>query len=184
MGGVKKRAPERLSRTVAPRAPTLAIDARSPYAEPGSRMAAAAIDALLAGAPHLLLLPLGVAIASPALVHTSVWLGFLATGALFVVDLVLLSRYGQTVGKRIVGVRIVRSDGSRASLARLFWLRMALPGVVAMIPLVGWLFELADMAAIFGDERRTLHDRIADTIVVDLRAPLAERVEDLAETFA
>lgn len=167
-----------------PRDASLAVDAQSPLADPGSRLMAAALDALIAGAPHLLLLPLGVALSSAALIHAAVWMGWLAAGVLFVVDLVLLSRYGQTIGKRLVGLRIVRTDGSRASLGRLFWIRSVLPGVIAMIPILGWVFELFDLGMIFGEERRTLHDRMADTIVVDLRAPLVERLDEIAETFA
>jgi uncharacterized RDD family membrane protein YckC len=41
---------------------------------------------------------------------------------------------------------------------------------LALVPLLGWGFALVDPLFVFGDDRRTLHDRIADTIVVDLRA--------------
>jgi uncharacterized RDD family membrane protein YckC len=78
----------------------------------------------------------------------------------------LLYRYGQTIGKRALGIRIVRRDGRRASLARLLLLRMVVPGAVAMIPLVGALIVLVDVLFIFGDARRCLHDLLADTIVV------------------
>ena len=44
---------------------------------------------------------------------------------------VQLHRTGQTLGKKIVGVRIVRTDGSRASLGRIFLLRYMVPGLSA-----------------------------------------------------
>lgn len=91
-------------------------------------------------------------------------LGMVALG---VYQLVLLYRHGQTLGKKIVGIRIVRPDGSRASFPRVLLLRYLVPTLVGAIPLVGPFFTLVDLLFIFGEERRCLHDRIADTIVVD-----------------
>ena len=87
--------------------------------------------------------------------------------ALAVYQLVLLYRSGQTVGKKIVGIRIVRPDGGRASFPRLLFLRYLVPGLIGAIPLVGFLFALVDALFIFAEDRRTLHDKIADTIVVN-----------------
>ncbi len=91
-------------------------------------------------------------------------LAFIAFG---IVQLVLLYRHGQTVGKKIVGIRIVRPDGGRASFPRLLFLRYLVPGLIGAIPLLGPLFSLVNVLFIFGEERRCLHDRIADTIVVN-----------------
>lgn len=84
-----------------------------------------------------------------------------------VVQLVMLHRNGQTMGKRLMGIRIVRSDGTRAGLGRIFLLRALLPNLIAAIPFVGLFFALIDALFIFADDRRCLHDRFADTIVVD-----------------
>ncbi len=84
-----------------------------------------------------------------------------------VVNLVQLHKTGQTIAKRWLGIRIVRSDGSRASLGRILALRSLVPGIIGAIPVIGFLFSLADPLFIFADDRRTLHDKIADTIVVD-----------------
>lgn len=84
-----------------------------------------------------------------------------------VVQLVMLHRHGQTLGKRLMGIRIVRSDGSRAGLGRLFLLRGLVPGLIGAIPMLGMFFALIDALFIFADDRRCLHDRFADTIVVD-----------------
>ena len=35
----------------------------------------------------------------------------------------LVKRNSQTIGKKLVGIKVVRSDGSHASLGRIFWLR-------------------------------------------------------------
>jgi uncharacterized RDD family membrane protein YckC len=84
-----------------------------------------------------------------------------------VVQLVMLHRNGQTLGKRLMAIRIVRSDGSRAGLGRIFLLRSLVPSLIGAIPLVGMFFALIDALFIFADDRRCLHDRFADTIVVD-----------------
>ena len=77
----------------------------------------------------------------------------------------LLSR-GQTVGKLALGIRIVRSDGSAASLGRLLGLRYGVGWALAIVPILGQIFGIVDALLIFRQSRRCLHDNIADTIVV------------------
>ncbi|HEY3517394.1 MAG TPA: RDD family protein [Gammaproteobacteria bacterium] len=86
-------------------------------------------------------------------------LGFIAWAW---ITLLLVARYGQTMAKRLLEIRVVRSDGSDASLGRIFWLRNVVNGLLAVIPLYG----LVDLLFIFGERRQTIHDLIADTIVV------------------
>ena len=64
----------------------------------------------------------------------------LALIAFMVLQLVLLYRSGQTVGKKLVGIKIVRPDGSRASFPRVLGLRYVVPGVIGAIPFLGPLF--------------------------------------------
>jgi uncharacterized RDD family membrane protein YckC len=78
----------------------------------------------------------------------------------------LLATRGQTIGKALLKVRIVRSDGSRASLLRIVGLRFLPTTVISLIPLVGGLYATIDSLLIFRESRRCLHDNIADTIVV------------------
>lgn len=87
--------------------------------------------------------------------------------ALFAYTLLQLHRTGQTIAKKLIGIRIVRTDGSRAGLGRIFALRYMVPGLIGAIPLLGPLFSLIDPLFIFNDEKRCIHDMIADTIVVD-----------------
>jgi uncharacterized RDD family membrane protein YckC len=95
----------------------------------------------------------------------AVALGVLAVAILFIYNLMLLGDRGQTVGKRWLRIRIVRCDGSDADLGRLFGLRMCVPWLIGFV--LGPLFVLPDVLFIFGDERRCLHDMMADTVVVD-----------------
>jgi len=102
---------------------------------------------------------------TPEKVSTGMWVFTIAgTIGLFILTLVWLHKYGQTVGKRLLGIKIVRSDRSRAGLARIVFLRYivsALPGVI-----LSGLWTLIDVLFIFGEKRQCIHDKIADTIVV------------------
>jgi uncharacterized RDD family membrane protein YckC len=91
--------------------------------------------------------------------------GVIAIG-LFIYNLVLLHRNGQTIGKRLVGIKIVRTNGEAASLGRIFFARMLAMGVLRSIPFIGPFISLIDVLMIFGNEKRCLHDLIADTIVI------------------
>lgn len=93
-------------------------------------------------------------------------LSLVALIALLVRNVQLLSRHGQSIGKRWIGIRIVCTDGSDASLSRILLRRMIVPALVGGIPYVGLVFALANLLWIFGEEKRCLHDLIADTMVV------------------
>ena len=77
-----------------------------------------------------------------------------------------LHAFGGTLGKKLLGLRIVRTDGSRAGFVRLFFGRGAAAVLPGVIPLIGALYVLIDSLVIFRDSRQCLHDQIADTKVV------------------
>lgn len=105
----------------------------------------------------------GLNVAAAATMGLVLVLGFIA---LAVWNCVWLHRYGQTVGKRALGIRIVRSSGERASLGRIFALRYLPVTLLGAIPYLGPVFSLVDILLVFRDSRQCLHDQIADTIVV------------------
>jgi uncharacterized RDD family membrane protein YckC len=82
------------------------------------------------------------------------------------ITLRLMQRHGQSIGKRLYRIKVVRKDGSPASLARLFWLRNVVSLLPTLLAEVGIVYELIDALMIYGESRQCLHDRIADTIVV------------------
>jgi uncharacterized RDD family membrane protein YckC len=92
--------------------------------------------------------------------------GLVGLAMFMVVNGWLLMDRGQTVGKAMLGVRIVRRDGSKASALRVLGLRYGLSSALNMVPMVGGLYALVDCLLIFRQSRRCLHDEIADTIVV------------------
>lgn len=168
-----------------------AIPPANPYAAPAARVAdeqsyetfekssrrarlgAVLVDSLIVAVPVMLLamaLPMfGSRSNGQPTAAAVVLLGLLGLGlvAFVVMQLVLLHRHGQTLGKKLVGIRIVRNDGSRAGLGRILLLRGFVPGLIGAVPLVGPFFSLADVLFIFGEEKRCVHDLLADTIVVN-----------------
>ena len=77
-------------------------------------------------------------------------------------NILYVKRNGQSIGKKIVGIKVVRTDGSPISLGRIFWLRNVVNGLLGIVPLYG----LVDVLFIFGESQQCLHDKIADSIVI------------------
>jgi uncharacterized RDD family membrane protein YckC len=93
-------------------------------------------------------------------------LGF-ALLVLFVIQTWMVVALGQTIGKRIAGIRIVRfRDDARPGFLHGVLLRSWLPGLISVIPFIGSVFPLVDVCFIFGVQRRCLHDLMADTKVI------------------
>lgn len=83
-----------------------------------------------------------------------------------ILNCIWLHRHGQTIAKRLLKIRIVRTSGERCGLLRVIFARALPVGLLGAIPLIGWLFSLGDPLLIFREDRRCLHDLIADTMVV------------------
>lgn len=84
---------------------------------------------------------------------------------------------GQTVGKRLVGVRIVDARTREiVPLVKSYGLRFIVVQAITQVPFAGPILALVDPLFIFGERRRCLHDYLAGTIVVraeDVRAETA-----------
>jgi uncharacterized RDD family membrane protein YckC len=79
----------------------------------------------------------------------------------------LVAANGQTIAKKLIGIKVVRSDGTRATVGRIFWLRNVVNTLISMIPILGGLYAIIDSLFIFTERKQCLHDKIADTIVVN-----------------
>ncbi|RUO89278.1 RDD family protein [Corallococcus sp. AB018] len=75
----------------------------------------------------------------------------------------LIRGTGASLGKGLLGIRVVRRDGLPAEVWRIALLRNALP--IALCSYCGW-FGLVDALFIVGADRRCLHDWVAGTRVV------------------
>ena len=79
----------------------------------------------------------------------------------------LLVTKGQTLGKWMLGIRIVDAASNGAATAlKLLGLRYVLVMLVQAIPMIGQLLGLIDALFIFRGDRRCVHDLIAGTKVV------------------
>lgn len=136
----------------------------------GKRLAAALIDGGIAIAVFYVL---------ARLTPINIWAGardgmwaprYSSAAAGYVVFLILqgylLVTRGQTIGKALMKLRIVRPDGSLPSAGRLLGLRYGIAQLLAVVPAVGQVYALVDCLLIFRKSRRCLHDQIADTVVL------------------
>jgi uncharacterized RDD family membrane protein YckC len=91
------------------------------------------------------------------------WSGWLL---FFAYDVVLTSVWGQTIGKRVVRIRVAGPDGETPGWGRAVR-RSLLPSALAFVPHVGWLLAAAAiLRAAFVADRRGFHDLVAGTTVV------------------
>ncbi len=88
----------------------------------------------------------------------------------------LMTRYGQSLGKRLLGIRVIKEDGSNPGFVRYVLLREfafnLILQFIGLIPLLGPLVVLvvwvACVVMLFLEDRdhRTLQDMLANTLVV------------------
>jgi uncharacterized RDD family membrane protein YckC len=83
-----------------------------------------------------------------------------------ILNIYLLYKNGQTVGKYFFGIKIVRTDGSRAGVWRILLLRWFVMWLIKSIPVIGFIITWLDPLLIFRESHKCLHDDIADTIVI------------------
>jgi uncharacterized RDD family membrane protein YckC len=133
------------------------------------RLMAFLLDLLLAGialAPGVLILWQLARPGDALLFWVGVVLVVLGGAAITAVQVVLLGTSGQTLGKRLLGVRIVRSDDEgNPGYVKAVLLRGVVILLIGVIPVAGSVFLLVDLLFIFGDDQRCLHDYIAGTKV-------------------
>ncbi len=129
------------------------------------RAVAAIIDALCLAAVEFMLIVIAPGISldiyldSGAIWGTGTWVDFvtLLTGITYYT--VGVSVWATTIGKRAVGLYVLRPDGSKLGPGRAF-ARYWAPILSALILFIGFL-----MVA-FREDKRALHDLICDTVVV------------------
>lgn len=99
--------------------------------------------------------------------HLAIMTGLLLL-VLFIVQIFMLIKRGQSIGKLITGVRILDVTSRKLpSVTNLILMRTILTNLAYNIPTVGQVILIVDfIMMIFNKRRRSLHDKIAKTIVV------------------
>ncbi len=92
--------------------------------------------------------------------------------AMFVYTLILLATRGQTIGKKLLAIRIVTfPDGANPGGVKTILLRVFVNGLIGAVPFLGSIYTLVDICFIFREDRRCIHDLIAGTQVVQGQPP-------------
>ncbi|MFM7067364.1 MAG: RDD family protein [Gammaproteobacteria bacterium] len=148
-----------------------ALGAGGPPADRFKRLVAAIIDGLLIAAATGLAFGMGFLSGAPF--HWGVGLlsgiGFMGLGwlAFIAFQCYLLATRGQTIGKIVMSLRIVRfDDGGNPGFVKAVLLRTFVWAIITAVPFVGPLVGLIGILFIFRDDRRCLHDHLAGTRVV------------------
>ncbi len=141
-----------------------------------SRLGAFLVDALVGFAPLgalVLLVPMAMLGGGAGMILLFAGLAVLISVAVLITQIVLLVRNGQTIGKKVLGIRMITSEGEIPSVWRVFllrWLPFAITaGTIELIFKVrglGNIIYLVDALLIFQPTRRCLHDLFADTHVI------------------
>jgi uncharacterized RDD family membrane protein YckC len=80
-----------------------------------------------------------------------------------------VSQTGQTLGKRLLSVQVVDADtGAVPAPAQAF--RRVVPVLVQLVPVIGIIGPFLYLPALWHPRRQGVHDRIANTVVIDRRA--------------
>ena len=89
---------------------------------------------------------------------------FISIGlALVVYCIPMYATYGQTLGKKVLKIRVVTQDGSELGLGKIILRETLGKFLSVMILFIGYLM------AFFDSEKKALHDRIAKTYVVKVQ---------------
>jgi uncharacterized RDD family membrane protein YckC len=78
----------------------------------------------------------------------------------------LLAEKGQTIGKKVLGIKIVDLEGALPDVQSNLVPRYAVYFLPGQVPVVGQLFAFVNILFIFGKQKRCIHDLAGKTRVV------------------
>jgi len=145
----------------------------------GQRALARLIDSAITIVPATIIFLITIRLASPA-AQPRLPLGLRLLGRVlpFAYEVPLIALWGQTVGKRVIGIRVIGPDGRPPGWGRSLR-RWLLPFALGMVPFIGGLLAMAALLrAAFVADRRGFHDLVARTVV--LQDPPTLTVDDAA----
>ncbi|HEY0005018.1 MAG TPA: RDD family protein [Pyrinomonadaceae bacterium] len=87
--------------------------------------------------------------------------------AIAIVQLYFLCKDGQTIGKKLLNIRIVKVEtGENGGFTTNALMRGIVPNLIGSVPYIGPLFHLVDALFIFREDHRCIHDHLAGTCVI------------------
>ena len=135
----------------------------------GQRFLARLLDGLIVGLPLTILVFAASDISQDRnTVDTPLWVQLFAAATSALYEVVLIRVWGQTVGKRVLGIKVVRvTDGTLPDWTASV-IRYLLPVVPVLVPVPGaFLLSLVIyLVAVTNPLRQGWHDRAAGTIVI------------------
>lgn len=96
----------------------------------------------------------------------NLFIGLIGICAFFLFNGKLLVQNGQTIGKKVIGIRIVDLEGNIPTIKKHLLARYATYLIPGLVPIVGQFFSTINILFIFGKQKRCVHDYIAGTMVV------------------
>jgi len=96
----------------------------------------------------------------------SLMIAALGISIFIIINFKLLVNNGQTIGKKVLDIKIVDLEGNVPSLKKHLFKRYAIYFLPGQIPFGGQFFSLINILFIFGKEKRCIHDLVAETKVV------------------
>ena len=140
----------------------------------GQRIGARLLDGIIIGLPLTILVFAASDISEDRrTISTPLWVQLVAAAVSALYEIVLIRTRGQTVGKRVLGIKVVRvTDGGLPDWTASV-VRYVLPVVPVLIPVPGvfLLSVVIYLVAIVHPLRQGWHDRAAGTIVVKAELP-------------
>lgn len=101
----------------------------------------------------------------PGFIYTLV-IGLVGFVVFFVINYRFLVTNGQTIGKKVLEIKIVDLNGNTPVFQPQLLIRYAVYLLPGQIPVAGQIFSLVNVLFIFGKEKRCIHDLAAKTRVV------------------
>ncbi|MFI8853781.1 RDD family protein [Streptomyces sp. 891-h] len=139
----------------------------APLASRGKRLLARIIDALL------IAIPIGIiagVVEGGYSTDTGIsyWPQFSYTLVYFLYEGLMLTNSGQTVGKKLMRIRVAMLQNGAVPAGAPGWLRVAVYQIPPLVPCVGSLFWLVNVLFCTWDKpyQQCLHDKAARTVVV------------------
>ncbi|MCT2591251.1 RDD family protein [Streptomyces sp. N2-109] len=138
-----------------------------PLGSRGRRLVARIIDALLIGIPVGIILGV-IGGFDYDDTDTGLWQGSAYTLVYFVYEGLMLSKSGQTVGKRLMKIRVAILQDGAVPAGPPAWIRAVIYQLPSLVPCLGTLFWLLNVLFCTWDKpyRQCLHDKGAKTVVV------------------